>query len=262
MEKILEELRKFEKTEHIFGDDFINSITYEEKGKYEYIIKIKDCFNIVLEKYNSFTDNYLYLIERLVECKNQTHECDTVTCYYHDWLIFQKEYICTIAEFYAQNFKTESERDRFIFNKLGELNFCITEGITHARIQRYRWHMNELFVYLGGISAMSYLVYEAMDNDVEDRLFMRSFDYWWRLLPVFLTNQCDGELLYDIGTEMKMLKNCSYDYQSENHLKLYETLIHHIVDATNLDIKEKEQLIQQIYNDYLHYRERRLGNFK
>lgn len=249
MERYLEELRKFDEIEHVFGNDLIDRIQWEERED-TYLVNIEDNESVVLNKNNDFEENYEKMVAYLTNMKSQIlNHMIKGDSYYHDWLIFRVHYVMQKAHFYLKisDLHDSKEIIQYLSDSMGKVNYKTVVKLINLSLVEYRRCINTIFNYLGATRALRDLALTYLDDNEFHG------EYWalqlWNLTPTFLTDQY-GYIFY-IGNEMGKMDNCPYDYKPEEYyyLSLYQRYIDNIMDNQQLTIQQKEEIVHKIQEE-------------
>lgn len=246
MEKYLEELRRFDDIEHIFGSEFIDQIQYEEVAD-AYLVRIEGCEVGILSKDDDFEEIYTDLLAYLVYAKSQIfNHFEKGGLYYHDWCFFRVNYVIQKASFYLHISNVNNLQDvlQYLSEAMGRINCDIVIKLMNSPVKDYKGQIAYLFIYLGTVRALRDLALAYLDND---HLYG---EYWafqlWYMTPTFITDHF-GYIFY-IGNEMGKLAECPYNYHATEYYysALYERIKQNISEHRQLTDQEKEDVIHQI----------------
>lgn len=252
IQEILFQLKNFEQSENIFGEDFIDAISYGESLD-AYVIRVYEYPAIALMKENSFEENYFALIRYLTDMKNQymnNSESHDETRYYCDWLRFRRSYNIRKAWFYLNVHDTEDAeevQDLFV-SILGKLNYHTLTVCLHTSQGDYRSHADIVMEYVGNTRAIRDLCMKFLDPKYGTQWQF----HLWHLTPCTIIENY-GYIFY-LGNEMSSLAFCPYQYQAKEYY--YESLYHQLYRNVEIDTRitkeQKDKIWEEINREVTH----------
>lgn len=215
MKELLKALKEFNKVEHVFEDDFLESIQYGTASD-GYAVRIPDFAPVLIYKDDDPADNYRKLIMYLVEVKseqfNQKNKDKKIRNYYNDWLTFKTAYYVTKAIFYSciDDVTDKGEVNAYLAALLGKVNHNTVVLDMHIDPADISAHAENIFMYLGTTRAI---------RDLNMKYLETRECHWefhlWHLTPHYLIDHY--EYIFYLGNEMSKLEDCPYNYIAKEY---------------------------------------------
>ena len=255
MNKLLEQLKKFNTEEQAFSQEFIDSISYEI-CKDAYLIKVYDYPILTLMKDDGFETNYFSLIAYLTEMQNNAMNggiSEKMSRYCKDWLLFKKNYNIKKAWFYLnlKENKDLNEITDMLIRLLGVANYHAVMDCLYTDSTEYNDQAANIMVYLGNTRAIRDLSMRYLDPVLGTQWQF----HLWHMTPTTITDNY-GYIFY-LGNELSSLSYCPFDYRAKQYYysnfytQLYENLNRDIPANSHVTEEMKQQIWEEIKHEVL-----------
>ena len=255
MNNLLEQLRKFDDFEQVFGQEFLDTIQYGECED-AYLVKVSDLTPITLMKKDSFECNYFSLIAYLTEMKNIVMNGgtpDSGSRYHHDWLIYKIHYNIRKACFYlhTENVNDPDEVTDSLIYFLGKSNYHALTKLFNTSSEDYLEHAENVMIYIGNTRAIRDLCMKYLDPILGTQWQF----HLWHMTPTTII-ETYGDIFY-LGNELSRLDYCPFDYQAEEYYysrlytQLYQYMSKDIPKNKHITKEMKKEIWKEICRDVL-----------
>lgn len=242
LERMLEELKKLDDAENMFGKEFINLIQCNELSDV-YTIRVEGFPYLKLDKEVSFASSYFELIGYLTDIKSwymNGGEPHDETSFYRDWIVFKKAYNIRMAWFYlnVKNTGDDEEVRGLFIDILGWANYHAIVECFNTASEDFRGHGRLVMRYVGNTRAIRNLCLKYLDDEHGHEW---PFHLWH--LTAYTLIEKYGFIFY-LGNEMDKLEFCPYDYTAQEYY--YNDLYKKILDFMDRDVPKNEHLTEQM----------------